>query len=407
MMTDTKLQTQRKGALAFIFAVVFLDLLGVNLLVPVQAYIVREYNSDAITVGLLTVIYAAAQFVAAPILGLISDRVGRRPVLLVCLLGSAIGYFIFGIGGALWVLFLSRLIDGITGGNLSVATAYVADVTPPEKRAQNFALIGAAFGLGFMLGPAIGGALGNIHLALPAFVAGGLTLLNLIFGIFMLPESLPKEARQTGDQKDSNANPFTAILEVIRLPHLGLLLAATFVFLFAFGGMTSNISVFLIEKFDVQPFQFAIVFVLAGIVNIVVQGGLIRVLVPKFGEKRLAMAGLVIVAVSWLAVVTVPTMEMVYVLAAISSVGSAFAMPTLGALASNLTAQNQQGKLAGVSASLGSLANVLGPLWAGAVYDYVMPGAPYWSSAVFLLVAVFMVARVRSTIRVSGTVLAS
>jgi len=391
---NTKTSKNHNGALTFIFIVVLLDLLGLNLLVPVQAYIVREYNSDATTVGLLTVIYAAAQFIAAPILGLISDRVGRRPVLLICLLGSAIGYFIFGIGGALWVLFLSRLIDGITGGNLSVATAYVADVTPPEKRAQNFALIGAAFGFGFMLGPALGGMLGNISLALPAFVAGGLSLLNLIFGFFVLPESLPKEAR--AGQKRSDLNPFTAMVEMFRVPNLGGLLASNFIFLFAFAGMTTNIAVFLIEKFDVQPFQFALVFALAGVVNIVVQGGLIRVLAPRYGEKRLAMVGLSIIAVGWVAMVSVPAMWMVYVLAAISSVGSAFAMPTLSALASNRVTQNQQGKLAGVSTSIGGLANVVGPLWAGAAYDYLMPGAPYWSSAAFLLIALLMVARVQS-----------
>ena len=396
MYRENQTKTERKGVLALIFTVVFLDLLGVNLIVPVQAYIVRQFNTDALTVGMLTVIYSAAQFLTAPILGMISDRVGRRPVLLICLLGSAIGYFIFGIGGALWVLFLSRLIDGITGGNLSVASAYIADVTPPEKRAQNFAILGAAFGLGFMLGPAIGGMLGNINLALPAFAAGGLSLLAMGTGFFLLPESLTRTARVQSEQE--NASPFTALMDTFRIPGLRLLLTVMFIFLFAFGGMTSNISVFLIEKFNVQPFQFAIVFVLAGIVNIMVQGGLIRALVPKFGEKSLARVGLAILAVSWLGIVSVPAIWMVYVLAAVSSVGSALAMPTLNAMASNLVAGDQQGKLAGVSASLGSLANVIGPLWAGAVYDFVMPTAPYWSGAIFLFLALGLIVRVNGTV---------
>ncbi len=397
MKTNKQVKMKGKGALAFIFAVVFLDLLGVNLIVPVQAFLVRQYDTDALTVSLLTVIYSAAQFVAAPVLGMVSDRIGRRPVLLICLLGSAIGYFIFGVGGALWILFLSRLIDGITGGNLSVATAYIADVTPPEKRAQNFAMMGAAFGLGFLLGPAIGGMLGNINLALPAFVAGGLSLVAMAIGFFVLPESLTKEMRAANKRED--ANPFTAISRILRLPGLGLLLTATFIFLFAFNGMTNNVSVFMIEKFNVQPFEFALVFVLAGIVNIIVQGGLIRILVPRFGEKRLSMAGLVILAVSWLGIVNVPSMWMVYMLAAVSAIGSALTMPTLNAMASNRVNQNQQGKLAGVSASLNSLANVIGPLWAGAAYDLLTPTAPYWSSGVFLLLAFVMVFRVNGTMK--------
>jgi MFS family permease len=389
-------QPTRKGTLAFIFTVVLLDLLGVNLLVPVQAYIVRQYNSDAVTVGLLTVIYSAAQFIAAPVLGLVSDRVGRRPVLLICLLGSAVGYVIFGIGGALWILFLSRLIDGITGGNLSVALAYTADVTPSEKRAQSFALIGAAFGLGFLLGPAIGGALGQIDLALPAYAAAGLTLINLVFGFFVLPESLPREKREAGLQSDAGWNLLTAFRNVIRTPFLAPILVAQFIFLFAFGGMTSNISVFLIEKFRVEPLQFSLVFVIAGVVNIVVQGGLIRALAPRFGEKKLVLAGLVILTTGWLGMVNVSQMWAVYILAGVSGIGSALAMPTLNAMASNRVAQHQQGKLSGVSTSLGSLANVIGPLAAGALYDAVAPGAPYWAAGAVMVAAFILIGRIRA-----------
>jgi multidrug resistance protein len=186
-----------RGGLVFVLATAFLDMLGAAILIPVLTYIVRLYNTDALVVGLLSVVYSAAQFGAAPILGWLSDRYGRRPVLLLSVLGSALGYFLFGIGGALWVLFLSRLIDGITGGNISTAQAYIADVTPPQDRAKNFALMGAVFSLGFVLGPAIGGVLGQFNVILPALAAGTLSLLSVIFGYFMLPESLPKERRAT------------------------------------------------------------------------------------------------------------------------------------------------------------------------------------------------------------------
>src|SRR6185369_17014774 len=153
-------------------------------------YIVREYNSDALTVSLLTVIYAAAQFVFAPILGRLSDRYGRRPVLLASVFGSAVGYFIFGIGGALWVLFLSRLIDGITGGNISTASAYIIDVSKPEERTKNFTLLGIAYGVGFILGPALGGVLGQWSLNAPVYLAGSIFLVSTVLVYFLLPESL-------------------------------------------------------------------------------------------------------------------------------------------------------------------------------------------------------------------------
>lgn len=207
----------------FIFIVVFLDVLGLSILMPVQAYIVRQYNSEELMVTMLTVLYAAAQFIEAPLLGKLSDRFGRRPILLICVFGSALSYFLFGIGGALWVLFISRLIDGFTGGNVSAASAYIADVTPPENRAGNFALIGAAFGLDFILGPTLGGAFSQISLTAPAFAAGDFSLLSVFVGFFILPKSLPKERRATTPLRWADLNPGASILKIIRRPTLGTL----------------------------------------------------------------------------------------------------------------------------------------------------------------------------------------
>src|SRR5262245_20121096 len=160
-----------KRALGLIFLIMLMDIIGLTIIIPVAPFIVQRFSQDALMVTALTGIYAAAQFLAAPALGKISDRVGRRPVLLVCILGSALGYFIFGIGGALWILFLSRLIDGISGGNLATASAYIADISAPEERPKNFGMIGMAFGLGFIIGPALGGALSTISIDAPAFAA--------------------------------------------------------------------------------------------------------------------------------------------------------------------------------------------------------------------------------------------
>jgi multidrug resistance protein len=384
-----------KGAMAFIFGVVLLDVVGLSMLMPISAYIVRQYSADALSVTMLTVIYAAAQFLAAPLLGRLSDRFGRRPVLLVCVFGSAVGYFLFGVGGALWVLFLSRLIDGITGGNISVAGAYTADITPPEDRARSYALIGAGFGLGFVLGPAIGGALSQVSLAAPAYAAGVLSLINLGIGFFALAESLPAEKRDSGPLSLEDANPLSSIAGLARRPSLGLLLAVYALFQFAFNSRTSILSVFLIDKFSAPPAQLAALFVVSGIGNVVVQGFLVRLLVPRFGEKALVGASLAAQAVLAVLTYLVPAYWMQYPLNVVATGASGLLWPTLTALISNSVPQHEQGKVSGVSTALGSLMSVFGPLWAGALYDGVSHAAPLWTGAIFFVLGWLALARVR------------
>ncbi len=385
-------QASRAG-LAFVLATIFLDMLGAAILIPVQAYIVRLYNTDALAVGLLSVVYSAAQFGAAPVLGWLSDRHGRRPVLLVSVFGSALGYFVFGLGGALWVLFVARLIDGITGGNISTAQAYIADVTPPQDRAKNYALMGAVFSLGFVLGPAIGGVLGQFNVILPALAAGTLSLLSAIFGYVKLPESLPKEKRATARFNWSDVNPLAAIFAMATRPSLGVLLLATFVFNLVYGAMANNFSVYTIEKFSAQPLQNATIFTLVGAIGFVIQVGVVRWLVPKFGEKRLVLGGLALQVLGFLGIVVAPAFWLLYPISALLGAGNAIMRPTLTALISNRVSFRQQGQVAGVTASVTSLTYVLGPLWAGISYDYVMPSAPYWTGALLLALTWLLVAR--------------
>jgi len=391
-----------KGALGFIFMVILLDLIGLTILQPVQAYIVRQYNSDALTVSLLTVIYAAAQFVCAPILGRLSDRYGRRPVLLISVLGSAFGYYLFGVGGALWVLFVSRLIDGITGGNISTASAYIADITPPHQRAKRFALIGMAFGLGFIIGPALGGALSQISLAAPAYAAGTLSLLSAIVGFFVLPESLPAERRTAGAFRWQEINPLGAVVAMARRPTLGALLLVLCLFYVAFNGYPGVLSVFAIEQFSAQPFEIAIVFVVGGVANAIVQGGLIGRLVPKYGEKRLAIIGLTLQALGFVATIFAPAFWMLYPIAVVSSAGTGLIYPTLSALMANQVRPQEQGQVAGVGTALSGLMSVFGPLWAGAAYDQLMPSAPFWSGAILLALAIVVLVGVRTASRPAG-----
>jgi len=229
-----------KNTLIFLFTVVMLDMIGATILVTVQAFIVREYNTTALAVSLLVVIYAAAQFIGAPILGRISDKYGRRPILLICLSGSAIGYFIFGIGGALWVLYLSRVIDGFTGGNISIAQAYVSDSSSKIDRTKNLGFIGVAFGLGFIIGPIFGGIFSQISLLAPAYAAGIFSLAATLIGYFILPESLTKEKRNLTNIKVNDINPFKSITKMLKIPILGLLLTVYCIASFAFNGFNIN-----------------------------------------------------------------------------------------------------------------------------------------------------------------------
>jgi MFS transporter, DHA1 family, tetracycline resistance protein len=384
-----------KGALGFIFSVVLLDVIGLAILMPVQAYIVRQYSDEALMVAMIPVLYAGAQFFAAPLLGKLSDRYGRRPVLLISIFGSALGYFLFGIGGALWVLFLSRLIDGFTAGNASTAGAYIADVTPPQERAKNFGFIGMAYGLGFVLGPTLGGLLSEISLNAPAYAAGILSLLSAVIGYFILPESLPKEKRETQPLRLADLNPFGSVFELLRRPTVGGLLIAQCLFFFVFNGNNSMLPVFMIEKFTVQPWQIAVLFAVGGITMAVMQGGLVGPLVDRFGEKPLAIQSLLLQALATIGTVSVPAMWMLYPIGVINSLGTGLIWPTLGALLANSVSYEEQGKVSGVGTALGSLMSVFGPLWAGVAYDRIAPVAPFWIGALIFVMVGLLLTRVK------------
>ena len=388
-------QRTTKRALALIFFIMLMDVIGMSLLFPVAPYIVQRYSSDALMVTMLTVIYAGAQFLAAPALGKISDRLGRRPVLLICVLGSAIGYFIFGFAGALWVLFLSRLIDGITGGNISTASAYIIDVSKPEERAKNFTLLGMAYGVGFILGPALGGALGQWNLNAPLFAAGVVSLASTALIYFILPESLPKEHRVHTRMTLKDFNPFASIAQMAFKPGLALILLVIALFNFSFDGVNSVTGVFIKDKFAASPLTLGLLFVVVGIATAFVQAALVERLVPRFGEKRMALVGLLASLVGWPLIVVAPTLWMLFPIAFLQSGITGFIWATTGVMAADLVSEKEQGQLAGVNVALGGLMSMLGPLWAGAVYDHVTPGAPYWMGAVILGFACLLLVRVK------------
>jgi MFS transporter, DHA1 family, tetracycline resistance protein len=383
------------AALSLIFTIMLMDVIGITLLSPVAPYIVQKYSHAALMVTMLTVLYAGGQFIAAPLIGKLGDRYGRRPVLLISLLGQGIGYFIFGIGGALWILFLGRIIGGITGGNLSTASAYIADISKPEERSKNFALIGMAWSVGLILGPAAGGILGQFNLQAPAFAAAALSLLNVLLGIFILPESLPKERRETSLMRLNDFNPIIAIFEMARKPGLGWLLLVMAMFNFAFNGINSTSTLFVIQKFSAQPWHLSLLLGLAGIAVGITTFLLVPRFVRRFGDNKVALSSLFGQSVIDISIFFVPLFWPIFPLNMLVSAISAFTFPTLTTLSTDLVLHREVGLLMGVTTGLGSLMNIFGPLWAGVMYDHVMVGAPFWMGAVILVLAGLMLTRTK------------
>ncbi len=382
---------RKRGALTLVFMIMLLDIVGIAILSPVAPYLVRRYSPEAIAVTMIPVLYAAGQFMAAPVLGKLGDRYGRRPVLLASLVGQGLSYVIFGVGGALWVLFLARLVGGFTGGNLSTANAYIADVSRPEERTKNFMLIGVAWSLGLIIGPAVGAVFGQISLEAPAFVAAALAFVNVGVGIFVLPESLPKEQRTAVPIRLGDFNPLGAIVSVARKPGLGVLLLTLTLFSFAFNGINSTGTLFVIEKFSAQPWQTGLLLVGGGVALGVVQFFLVERLVRRYGDRRMAVASLLMQAVGNLAIFWSPAFWLVFLFNMVVAGASGFTFPTLTTLSTELVPPREVGLLLGVTTALGSLTNIFGPLWAGAVYDRVMLGAPYWMGAgIFVLAALVL-----------------
>jgi MFS transporter, DHA1 family, tetracycline resistance protein len=386
-------QTNKKGSLGLIFFVMLMDIIGITILSPVAPKLVLRYSSSALVVTLITVVYAAGQFVAAPVLGKIGDRYGRRPVLLISLVGQAAGYFLFGIGGSLWILILGRLIGGITSGNLSTSGAYIADISKPEERTKNFALISVAWSMGLILGPALGGIFGQFSLETPAFVAGAASLVNVLLGIFLLPESLPKERRERTPLRIRDLDPIHSIFEMARRPALGLVLLVYGLFSFAFNGVNGTSSLFMIQKFAAETWQLSAMMMMAGLSIALTNSFLVPVWTPRLGEKVISIYSLVGLAVVYIGVLFSPLMWLAFVVNMLASVMSSFIFPAMTTLSIECVSHQEAGKLMGVSTAVASLMNILGPLGAGLAYDHITMGAPFWMGSLILVLTALVLTR--------------
>jgi multidrug resistance protein len=386
--------TNKKAQLGIIFLTVFIDLIGFGIVIPTLPFYAQHFGANELVVGLLLGTYSMMQFIFSPILGRISDRVGRRPVLLVSLTATVIGFATMGCAHSLLWLFIGRIIPGISGGNISTAQAYMADITPPEKRSHAMGLIGAAFGFGFTLGPAIGGILAKYNIAWPYFFAAGLALFNLILAIIRLPESLPPEHRVSAEDR-------APISQVFKHGwHLPALMGAYFFSTAGFAVMTTIYALFTFARFGYGQEQNGMLFLLLGIIGIVIQGGFLRRMLKKGSEKGLAATGAfcLLVGMAWLPLVH--NLGSLIAASSIIGIGSSFTSPTLLGLASRSAERSWQGRVTGLMQSSGSLARCIGPFLAGELLllDVDKAGhplayygrTPCWAATVILLIALIV-----------------
>jgi len=393
----------RKAAVSFIFITLLLDVIGLGLIIPVFPQLIEELIQGNISEasqwgGLLTFAYAIMQFVFAPIVGNLSDKYGRRPVLLLSLFGFGIDYIFLSLAPTIWWLFVGRLIAGMFGASFTTATAYIADISTPENRSKNFGMIGAAFGLGFIIGPGIGGLLGEFGPRVPFMAAAILTFLNLIYGYFVLPESLSKEHRRPFEWK--RANPLGSLIQLKKYKGVGGLIVSLIFVYIASHAVQSTWTFFNIEKFQWSNTLMGISLAVIGLLIAIVQGGLIRYINPKLGDEKSIYVGLGLYSIGLFLFSFATEGWMMFIFLIPYCLGG-IAGPAIQSIISGNVPKNEQGELQGVLTSLMSATSIVGPLLMTNLFawftrpegDVKFAGAPFFAGAILMLISAVIAAR--------------
>jgi DHA1 family tetracycline resistance protein-like MFS transporter len=373
----------KKSPLIIIFVTVLVDLLGFGIVIPITPFYAEKYGATGLAVGLLMSSYSLMQLIFSPIWGRISDRVGRRPIILMSLLGSTLSYLIFGLADSLAVLFISRFFAGIFGANISTSQAYISDSTTVENRAKGMGLIGAAFGLGFVLGPLFGGYFSQFGYRIPAYLASAICGLNFISAIFNLPESLKPGDSAAAERRLS----LQGIKKTFSFQLLAILVILMFLITFAFANLEATFALFAEKKYQFGSVETGYIFGFLGILMAIMQGGLIGFLAKKFGEKRLLVAGTFLMIIGMTLIPYAPHFYFLIGVLVILALGVGMNNPSLTSLISQYSDPHQVGAVMGVSQAMGSLARILGPLFGGFVYDRYGIEYPYIGAGLFMVVA--------------------
>ena len=394
------MSNNRKSSVFFILITILIDCIGFGIIIPIMPDLIKGLTGANLSEaskygGWLLVAYSIMQFIFSPVLGSLSDKLGRRPILLISLFGLGVDYIFLAFAPTITWLFVGRIFAGISGASITTASAYIADVSEPEKRAQNFGLIGAAFGLGFIIGPVIGGIFAQYGLRIPFMIAAGLSLINWLYGFFILPESLKLENRRNFDWK--RANPVGALIQIKKYPALIGLLASLLILYFAAQSTQSIWSYYTIEKFNWNATWVGYSLGFVGITVSIVQGGLIRIIIPKLGNKKSIQLGLTLYVIGFAAFALASSGWMMfafmvpYALAGITG-------PALQGIISTQIPPNAQGELQGIMTALMSIASIFGPLLMNYLFFYFtkhntgfyFPGAPFMMAALLTCIAIII-----------------
>ena len=368
-----------------IILVVFIDLLGFSLIIPLLPYYAQTFQASDTTIGLLLASYAAAQLIGAPLLGRASDRVGRRPILLISIFGTFLGFLLFGFAGSLAMLFASRILQGLTGGNLSVAQAYITDVTDAKSRNRGLGMIGAAFGLGFIIGPAVGGLLSSISYSVPAFVAAALAFVNLLLIAFWLPESLTAEKRARQIERKP-AFSLQALLQALKHPLTGPLLITRFLYSLAFVILQSIFSLFALKRFNMSVVGTGFVLTYVGVISVITQAWLVGKLSQKLKDSILIQSGLMLLAVGLLVWAFAPNVALLVFSVTPIALGGGLLNTILPSALTKTVEPQEVGGILGLSTSVESSTRVIAPLLGG----FLLENVAYWAPGLFGALILFV-----------------
>lgn len=406
MLPDSFMKNKPNAALGFIFITVLVDVIGLGTIIPIVPQLIENLTGLGINEaskygGFLVFSFALMQFIFSPILGALSDQFGRRPILLLSLFGLGLDYILHAFAPTIAWLFAGRIIAGIMGASFTTATAYIADISTPEKRSQNFGLIGAAFGLGFIIGPIIGGVASKWGTNVPFLIAAGLTLLNVIYGYFILPESLSLENRRAFNWK--RANPIGSLKHLKKYPVVSGLIVSLLLLFIASHAVQSNWTYYTMYKFHWTPEIVGYSLAVVGLLIAFVQGFLIRKVIPKYGENKTIYAGMAFYILGLLLFGLAPTGWMMFLFLVPYCLGG-IAGPALQGIISKQVPDNEQGELQGALTSLMSLTAIIGPLVMNNLFAYAtnknslfyLPGASFYLGAILMVIAAFLAYRTLS-----------